>query len=431
MKLEQPVDSQAEVATARLSRTPRESVAVSEPLRTIGVLSLLVFLVRNAFELFVVHGLYAAQQTLIMVFDGVLSAWALAEVALIHRRQPGMPVGRLVLALAVQAAVGLIRAVIAGVAGGSVVSVDAIGRPLDFGIAALFVPMHALVFLIIGKLLIDAFSHAERARADELTGQIRLTTRAEAELRAREQDVLAAHRREQASAARQRRMLKHKLESSLMASAVAHEIKLPLSTILLRTRLALDSGTSTFETLEAVASDAQDVVRTIEKMNVLLRSVQSEHTRVDLTEVVSTCLVESRRHFEHLGITVTESGLDRPCFIDGDDAQLRIAVANVLRNAAEAIEAHVSSAAAPAITVSLRRRKHAAVLAIGDSGPGWSGAERGNAPLASKKPAGSGLGLYVVRTVVRNHGGKIAFRRSSFGGAELRLWFPRDAVRTA
>ena len=83
----------------------------------------------------------------------------------------------------------------------------------------------------------------------------------------------------------------------------------------------------------------------------------------------------------------------------------------------------------PTIAVSLRRRKRSAVLTIGDSGPGWSGAERDGPLLATTKPSGSGLGLYVVRTVVRNHRAKIAFRDSALGGAELRLWFPREATR--
>lgn len=405
--------------------------AVSAALQAAGLLSVLLFLVRNVFELFVAHGLYDAQHQLIAVFDGALAVWALVEVVRVGRGASPMPFRGLTAALVVQLAVGGIRALIdlsARKPGGLF---DMIGRPLEFGLASIFVPVHAAVFLVIGKLLIDAFSHAERVRADQLEAQVRLTKKAEADLRARQGEVAAAHRREQASAARQRRNLKLKLESSLMASAVAHEIKLPLSTILLRTRLALDTGESTAETLEAVARDAQDVVRTIEKMKVLLRSVQSEHSHVDLTEVVRTCLVESRRHCERLGITVTESGLDKPCVIDGDDAQLRIAVANVLRNAVEAIETVAVGAATPTIAVALRRRKHSAVLTIGDSGPGWSGAERDEPPLVTTKASGSGLGLYVVRTIIRNHGGKIAFGRSACGGAELRLWFPREAVRAA
>lgn len=387
-----------------------------------GLLSLVLFLIRNIFELFAAHGMYEAQHRLIGVFDGILAVWALVEVVRIGRTSIPMALGPLTAGLVAQLAVGVIRGVLTLTSAAAEPPLDRLDRPFEFGLASIFVPVHTIIFLVIGKSLIDAFSHAERLRADQLAAQVSLTRRAEESLRAQQNEVVAAHRRERASAERQRRMLKLKLQSSLMASAVAHEIKLPLSTILLRTKLALDAGEAGSDTLSAVARDAQDVVRTIEKMNILLRSVQTEHTLVDLSEVVRTCLVESKAQLDRQGITLRESGLDRPCFIDGDPAQLRIAVANVLRNAAEAAD-HGSET--PTIEVSLHRRKRSAVLAIGDSGGGWSGTERDGDPLSTTKPSGSGLGLYVVRMVVlRNHRGKIAFRRSGLGGAELRLWFP-------
>lgn len=181
-----------------------------------------------------------------------------------------------------------------------------------------------------------------------------------------------------------------------------------------------------------MSRDAQEAVRTIEKMNVLLRSVETEHTRINLTELVRTCLIELQVRLNQQGVTVLESGLDRLCFIDGDSAQLRIAITNILRNAAEAIESAELRSAPATIEVSLRRGKQSVVLAIGDNGPGWSGMEHESAPLSTTKASGSGLGLYVVRTVVcRNHRGKIAFQRSRLGGAELRLWFPRMSTRAA
>jgi signal transduction histidine kinase len=411
------------------SSVPTADDSASVALQWTGLLSLLLFLVRNVFELLIAHGMYQSQYGLIALFDGMLAIWALVEVLRINRHGMPIPLKPLTVALVIQVTFGGIRSLLALLGSVTELPLDRLGRPFDFGLTAFFVLMHGLVFLVIGKLLIDAFSHTERMRADQLETQVRLTQQAEADLRAQQEEVAAAHRREQANAARQRRMLKLKLESSLMASAVAHEIKLPLSTILLRTRLALDSAEAGSDTLAAVANDAQEVVRTIEKMNVLLRSVQTEHVRVDLTEVVRTCLIESREQLEQQGVTITHHGLDRPCLIDGDYGQLRIAVANILRNAAEALNALKGGSQTSLIEVTLRRGRRGVVLAIGDSGPGWSGAERDGGVLFTTKPTGSGLGLYVVRIVVtRNHRGKIALRRSRLGGAEARLWFPR-AIR--
>jgi signal transduction histidine kinase len=414
-----------------LSQRPAPAFAVSAALQSAGLLAVLLFLERNVFELFVSHGMYPAQHALIAAFDAIVSIWAIVEIVRLGPAAQVGGLGPLVAALVVQGIVGAVRAWFVLAAPAVEGPFERLSKPFEVGTAAFIGLVHAGVFLVIGKLIIDAFSSAERMRADELEAQVKLTKRAEADLRAKQREVEAAHRRERASAARQRRMLKLKLESSLKASAVAHEIKLPLSTILLRTRLAADTGAAVPETLEAVAGDAQKVVRTIEKMQMLLRSVQSEHAPVDLTGIVRTCLVESKWEFEKRRVVITTTGLERPCVIDGDDGQLRIAIMNGLRNAAEALGEHPPDAAAPTIAVALRRRRRFAVLAIGDNGPGWSGAERDAEPLSTTKPSGSGLGLYVVRTVVRNHRGKVAFRPSSLGGAELRLFFPQAAGRRA
>lgn len=413
--------------TRRLHRRdPASDNDVLAALRWAGLLSVFIFLVRNAFTLFVAHGMYVAQYRLLAILDGILAVWAVVEVVSVRRTAPPFRLRPLGAALYAQVAVGVVRAIAILTPLGAAAVRDTPGRLLAFDTTAFFMAVNTIVFLVIGKLLIDAFSQAERVRADQLQAQVAITRRAEAALRVQQQEVAAAHRRERASAAMQRRMLKLKLESSLMASAVAHEIKLPLSNILLRTRLAIESGELGPEAFTAVSRDAQEAVRTIEKMNVLLRSVETEHTPINLTEVVRTCLIELQGRFHQRGVTVLESGLGRLCFIDGDPAQLRIAITNILRNAAEAIETVGPGSAPATIEVSLRHGKRAAVLAIGDNGPGWSGMEFESAPLSTTKPSGSGLGLYIVRTVVcRNHRGKIAFRRSRLGGAELRLWFPR------
>jgi two-component system nitrogen regulation sensor histidine kinase NtrY len=107
----------------------------------------------------------------------------------------------------------------------------------------------------------------------------------------------------------------------------------------------------------------------------------------------------------------------------GDDAQLQLAITNILRNSVEAIDE--TDPPERAIEVELSAKANEVELTIGDSGPGWSGAEQSEVPLTSTKKDGTGIGLYVVRTAVQNHGGKIEFGRSPLGGAEVRLTFPR------
>ncbi len=235
----------------------------------------------------------------------------------------------------------------------------------------------------------------------------------EKEAAAREKQLEDAHRRD----------LETKLKTSLSASAVAHEINQPLSSILLQSKMALQEDGETREALEIIAKEAQRVVVTIEKMKTLLRNVQTERKPVDLVDVVRSALLYNKGLLARHGIVLQATGLDSPCRIAGDDAQLQLAVTNLLRNAAEAIDE--ADATTREISVELRAAGDTAELVIGDSGPGWSGAETRQLPLTTTKKGGTGIGLYVVRTAVANHRGEISFGRSPLGGAEVRLKFPR------
>ena len=151
-----------------------------------GILSVLIFLIRYTFEMFVAHGLHEARLVLIALLDGSLSIWAIIEIALVARKQtPSIPLGDLTGALAAQLAVGVGRyaadyfALVPHAPGG------ASGHSVDF--ITLFVPIYAILFLLISKLLINAFSHTERLRANLLEVQMALNAQAQESLRQSEE----------------------------------------------------------------------------------------------------------------------------------------------------------------------------------------------------------------------------------------------------
>ena len=233
----------------------------------------------------------------------------------------------------------------------------------------------------------------------------------------------AAAAREKELEARYRRDLETKLKTSLTASAVAHEINQPLSGILLQSKMALQQDEDEREALRVIAGEAQRVVKTIDKMKTLLRSVQTEQREIDLSEVVQSALLYNKGLLARDRIKLSTAGLNQPCLIRGDDEQLQLAVTNLLRNAVEAIaEAKPKTRE---IAVRLARKADTIELVIGDSGPGWPKGGPAEVPLTTTKKAGTGIGLYVVRTAMENHRGEIVFGRSPLGGAEVKLRFPR------
>ena len=185
---------------------------------------------------------------------------------------------------------------------------------------------------------------------------------------------------------RQEERLEAKLRSSLHAAAVAHEINLPLSTLLLNTRLLLEQAGDQAqgverERLEAMGVEAQRVVTTIEKMRTLLRNVQTEHQPLDLTDVTRSALLQTRSAQRKAGVALTrDSSLDTPVEVQGDPTQIQIAIVNLLRNALEALGTRPSSDSVPQIAVSLERSEGVVDLIVDDNGPGFPAGQTAIAP---------------------------------------------------
>lgn len=252
-----------------------------------------------------------------------------------------------------------------------------------------------------------------------------------------EADLAALQERERRGLERQRRLLEQKLKTSLTAAAIAHEIQQPLAAILLRCGLALQSlaaGASTAETkdleeeLRALSDDAQRVVSTMERMRMLLRNVETPHSRVDLAVSINSALVFLRGEIEARGVTLSEEGLDLACPLLGDGAQLQTAVVNLIRNALQAMEPQ--PAGSRRLQLQLQRDPDHVRVVVADSGPGFPEHFRNDTSwevLKSTKVNGMGLGLFLAQTAAVNHHGQLRIGRSErLGGAEVVIELPRS-----
>ena len=148
-----------------------------DALQTAGVLSALIFLVNCTFEVLVMHGLYSAQYLLISLLLWALAVWALWEVA-VMARQARVPLSSLNAALCLQLAVAVLRHTLHAPVPEALIGSSALVANLDIGLAAVYGPVYLIEFLLIGKLLINTFSYAERVRANQLEEQIAINQRA-------------------------------------------------------------------------------------------------------------------------------------------------------------------------------------------------------------------------------------------------------------
>jgi PAS domain S-box-containing protein len=246
--------------------------------------------------------------------------------------------------------------------------------------------------------------------------------------------LAAARERERQREVARRNDLERKLRTSLSAAAAAHEINQPLSRILLETQLTIErlQGQSPGPDdmagyLETMLAESQHVVDMVTRMKALLRNAESKQGPVEVGDVVAGAILHSRRFIASHGVTLQEAGLDQPARIHGDGMQVQTAVSNLIRNAVEA--AAEGDSPRREVMVSVAADAGGVAIVVGDSGPGMPYGVIAELPLVTSKPDGTGLGLYLVRTCMENHGGTISIGRSPLGGAEVRLSFPSPESR--
>jgi two-component system, OmpR family, sensor histidine kinase SenX3 len=210
-------------------------------------------------------------------------------------------------------------------------------------------------------------------------------------------------------------------------NAVTHELKTPVASIrlylqTLQTR-ELDE-TKRREFYRIMLEDSDRLLQTIEQVlragSTGSRLRRNMRTRVDLGEIVreSVELARQRFHLDPMSLAYDQRVTsDRPIVL-GDPEELRAAIWNLIDNAVKYSSGDVQ------IRVALEQIEgHRLAVRVSDSGVGISPPElkrifrrfyRIPASVAMRTK-GSGLGLFIVRSVARKHGGR-AFAESEGAG---------------
>ena len=116
-----------------------------------------------------------------------------------------------------------------------------------------------------------------------------------------------------------------------------------------------------------------------------------------------------------------------------DRHQFGQAMTNVLKNAAEAIEARRHDAEPDfrgRIAVEVVTDDRYVTVTVIDNGIGLpsQGAERILEPYVTTREKGTGLGLAIVKKIVEEHAGEMSFASQGEGGTKVTLRFARDPL---
>jgi PAS domain S-box-containing protein len=223
--------------------------------------------------------------------------------------------------------------------------------------------------------------------------------------------------------------LERAMKASLMAAAVAHDVKQPLGMALFHARQLLERFAS--QPLEAdarailgdLAAESRQVADSIERMRGLLRSIETAREPFDLGHVCRSAALASRSLADAHGVAVATVVPPEPVEMVGDPAQVQLAISNLVVNAIEALAKRAGGRRD--VLVEVRAGGDAVEVVVSDSGPGLDGDQAGDASRAAGKPGSTGMGLHIIRAVLDNHRGRLETGRSTLGGAEFRIVLPR------
>ncbi|MBI2467446.1 MAG: GAF domain-containing protein [Candidatus Rokubacteria bacterium] len=214
-----------------------------------------------------------------------------------------------------------------------------------------------------------------------------------------------------------------------MASGVAHDFNNILAAILGRVQLMLTRVEDAtlrhwLEIVERAALDGAQTVRRIQEFTRVRRDQPTE--TVDLAQVLRDAVemtqVRWRDEAQSRGFEirlVTE--IDPVPPVDGQSAELRQALTNLILNAVDALPQGGT------ITVGTRLQEGAVEVSVADTGVGMPEAVRRRIfePFFSTKgPRGTGLGLAMVYGIVSRHGGEVSVESREGTGSTFTIRLP-------
>ncbi|HMQ05503.1 MAG TPA: HAMP domain-containing sensor histidine kinase [Pyrinomonadaceae bacterium] len=201
-------------------------------------------------------------------------------------------------------------------------------------------------------------------------------------------------------------------------NAVTHELKTPIASIklYLETMKRRDvSPEKQKEFLDVMLADSDRLLTTVEQVlkagGLKEKLPRPANTEISLAELLKQCIatVRAQRNLDPSAIRFTEPAT--PMEVRGDEAELTTAFTNLLDNAVK------YSTGEPKISVRIKEtvlNKRAEIF-IKDNGVGIPSSDLKRifkrfyrvANGSTGKTPGTGLGLFIVRTIVERHGGRV------------------------
>jgi signal transduction histidine kinase len=220
-----------------------------------------------------------------------------------------------------------------------------------------------------------------------------------------------------------------------LASHVAHEVRNPLSSIMLNTELleeeaakcGCDSAPEAAALIASIKKEAERLQHLTDEYLAFARPPRPAAAHQSLNAVAEELAHLVREEARRSDITVeTRMSHDCPCALI-DPHQIKQAALNLVRNAMQAMPGGGRLTIATEVLAS-----GAVAMHVDDTGPGVPEALRCQIfePFFTSKPDGTGLGLPLAAHIVRDHDGDLDFGPAPGGGARFTIKLPASRAES-
>jgi two-component system NtrC family sensor kinase len=208
----------------------------------------------------------------------------------------------------------------------------------------------------------------------------------------------------------------------LLAAGIAHEVGNPLTSIssLVQILQRRDQDPYTAAKLELVSGQLQRIRTTLRELVEFSRPASTERTRFTLGEVLDEALNIAKYYKRTRGrIASPPLPPDLPP-LEGVRDQIVQVFLNLVLNAIDATPRDGR------IELAMTHTEGAVEVTVSDDGSGVAPADAARLfqPYFTTKKRGTGLGLFVTRRLVEDHGGEVTFQPREGGGSVFHVRLP-------
>ena len=244
----------------------------------------------------------------------------------------------------------------------------------------------------------------------------------DAEVRAQEELRLAQDRLARASQA---------ASLAELSASIAHEVNQPLAAVVTNSHACqrwLSAQPPNMErarvTVERIIRDANAAADVVSRIRALFKQSDSPRVQAPLAEIIAEAGRLLADVIRKLGVRLEVAVSAELMSLSFDSVQLQQVLINLMRNAAEAMEAQDLERV---LKVRAFGADNMVQIEIADNGPGIDDPERVFDAFYSTKDSGMGMGLAISRSIIEGQGGRLWFENRPGGGATFAFSLPVQA----